>query len=106
MTIPTTKSQLDGLVLILNEIINLNQPAKHDMGAKVVFFHVQTAFNKMRIKSERLASSKAGYSISLTDQEAMCLCLFLQNVHIPAERYHYESIQVQSISDSIHAIHG
>lgn len=99
MKTETNRSQLDNLVLILTEMINTNPP--QDITEDVVFDHVLTAFNKMRLRSECNNPSR-GYKVSLTDQEARCLYLFVQNHFVPTERYAYGAIHLQSFLNLVH----
>lgn len=99
MKIKQTKSQLDGVALILAIMIDLNQP--ENVAERLVYGIVKKAFNKIRVKSEAIKTPHGGWGITLTDEEAMALYVFLQTAHIPAERYQYEAIQLGTISNLI-----
>ncbi len=104
MRIKLTKMQLDGVAVILNELVNHNKPV--NMAEKLVYHFVKSIYNKIRVKSESLTVPRSGWSISLTDQEAISLYLFLNQVYIPVERYNYEHIQLLSICSEIEKQHG
>lgn len=104
MRVKLTKMQLDGIALILAELVLHNKP--NDMAERLVYHHVKTAFNKIRQRSEMLSAGKTGWSITLTELEAISLYLFLHQVYIPAERYNYEHIQLISICGQIEKVYG
>jgi hypothetical protein len=99
MRTETNKDQLDNLVLILTEMVNTHPP--EDIAQDVVFDHVLTAYNKMRVRSEQIMP-RSGYKVSLTDQEARCLYLFAHNSFIPVDRYKYGALHLQSLLNLIH----
>lgn len=100
MKTETNKSQLDDLVLILAEMINMNPP--QDIAEDVVYDHVVEAFNKLRLRSEQI-TPRSGYKVSLTDQQARCVYLFVQTNFIPEDRYEYGAIQLQALINQIHS---
>ncbi len=104
MIIKTNRDQLEGVVLLMSELLVDNQPS--DIAELLVFSLVKDAYAKMRAKTETIMAPRSGYSINLTDLQAMALYIFLQNVSIPQSRYQYEAIQIQSISDKIHQQYG
>lgn len=99
MKTQTTKEQLDGLVLILTVMLNENSPK--DIAEDLVYEHVVTAYNKLRVRSEKNAP-RDRYKVSLTDQEARALFLFIQSVYVSDVLYPFETIQIQLLSDQIH----
>lgn len=103
MRTETTKDQLEGLVNLLAEMLNTNQP--EDIADDLVQHHVITAFNKLRIRSEQNIP-RAGYKVSLTDQEARALYIFIAKVYVPEERYPSEAITLLILTNQIHEKYG
>lgn len=104
MIIKTNKSQLDAVSLLLGVLVTENKPT--NIAEKLVYNIVKNAYNKIRSKSEMLGCPRSGYKISLTDNEALAIHVFLNNIHIPEKLYPYESIQINSMNNQIYEAHG
>lgn len=104
MTIKTTKPQLEGIELILKVLLADNQPA--NIAEQLVYNHVFKAYTKIRAKIESSYAPRSGYAVSLTDQEALALHVFYENVHIYHAAYQYEALQLQTVFNQINQQYG
>lgn len=98
MKIKTNYTQLSGVVLLLDELLKINKP--QDIAEKLVHGIVFKVFQKLRIKSE--TPGRSGYGITLSDQDALALFVFLNHVDLMTESYPFEAVLIQGISDEIH----
>lgn len=99
MLIKLERPQLEGIELLLGIMINENPPA--NVAERLVFDHVFSFYAKVRAKVETLIPKRAGWSVTLTDFEAMAFYVFYQNVFVDDARYVYEAIQLQQIFNLI-----
>lgn len=99
MRIKLQRSQLEGIELLLGVLITDNPPT--NVAERLVFDHVFALYGKIRAKVESLMPPRSGWSLSLTDFEAMAFYVFYQNVYVPTESYRYEALQLQKIFNEI-----
>ena len=98
MIIKSTHSQLTYITDLLAHLLDENKP--QDLADKLVYGIVFKAFQKIRNKAE--FPSRSGYRFTLTDQEALAMFVFLNQVDLKRDQYPYEANQLQLISDQIH----
>lgn len=103
MKITANKEKLTGLGLLFAYLVINYTP--DNMAEKLVYAHVYRIHLKIKAKLDVLNYPKGGYNINLTDDEAIALYLFMQNVSIPENHYRYEAIQMRLITDEIDKIH-
>lgn len=95
MTVKTTKNQLEAIVLLLSILIEENKPTT--IQEKFILTPVLNLFQKLRRKTEAVIYPKSGYSMNMTDMEAMGLHIFYKRVYVDREAYTYEAINLERI---------
>lgn len=104
MTIKTNQNQLEAVELILRILLNDNQPG--NIAEQLVYSHVFKAYTKIRAKTESRINTRSGWGISLTDQEALALHVFYENVLIDRVAYQYEALALQTVFNQINKEYG
>lgn len=104
MTVKTTKDQLEAIVLLLSILIEENKPTS--VLEKLILSLVMNLFQKLRKKTEAVIYPKSGYSIKMTDMEAMALHTFYKSIWIDAEAYTYEAINLERVVKQIDQQYG
>jgi len=104
MKLKTTRSQLEGLELIIRVMLQTNIP--NDPAEKLIYDIVYKAYCRIRTRVERIASTKHGWSFKLADQEALAMHVFISNATVPPIGYDYEKMQLQSMFTNIHDEYG
>lgn len=104
MTVKTTKNQLEGIVLLLSILIEENKPAS--ILEKLILSLVMNLFQKLRKKTEAVIYPKSGYSVKMTDLEAMALHTFYKSIWVDSDAYTYEAIKLERIIKEIDQQYG
>lgn len=104
MTVKTTRTQLEAVVLLLSILIEENKPT--NVLEKLILSLVMALFQKLRKKIESITYPKSGWSVNMTDLEAMALHAFYKSIWVDNEAYTYEAIQLERIIKQIDQKHG
>lgn len=103
MKMKMNRNQLEAVGLILRVMLENNPPM--NPAERLVYGFVYKLFARIRTRCERIDSTKNGWGLSLSEQEALALYVFIQNMVIP-EGYDYERIQINSIFNQIDKEYG
>lgn len=104
MTVRTTRDQLEGIVLLLSILIEENRP--RSISERLILSLVVSLFQKLRKKTEAVIYPKSGYSVNMTDVEAMALHVFYRSVFVNSEAYTYEAINLERVIKQIDQEYG
>lgn len=103
MRVKCSQGQMEGVVLLLGVLVNSQTPS--NIPEKLVYNIVFKVYQKYRLQAEnnnlKLRKTTNGYTLCLTDNEALALYAYLQHVTIPQAQYQYEAIQMLRISNEI-----
>lgn len=103
MKIKMTRNQLEAVGLILRVMMENNPPM--NPAERLVYGFVYKLFARIRTRIERIDSTKQGWGLNLSEQEALALYVFIQNMAIP-DGYDYERIQINLIFNHIDREYG
>lgn len=98
MRIKTNHSRLMSVVLLLGQLLLINKP--NDIAEKLVYSLVEKLYKRILVKT--ITATRAGYTFTLSDQEALALFIFINQVDLLRSAYPYEANELQAISDQIH----
>lgn len=104
MTVKTSRDQLEGIVLLLSILIEENKP--RTVLERMVTILVMNLFQKLRKKTEAVIYPKSGYSVNMTDLEAMALHTFYKSIYVDQEAYTYEAINLERVVKQIDQEYG
>lgn len=103
MRIKNSQDQMLGIVLLLGVLVNNQKPS--NIAEKLVYNIVFKVYQKYRLQAEnnalKLRKTANGYTLCLTDNEAMALYAYLHLVTIPEKQYQYEAIQMLRLCNEI-----
>ncbi len=102
MKIPCSQAQIEGIVLLLGVLVQSQTPS--NIPEKLVYSHVLKLYQKTRLKLENFGqktTAKNKTSFCLSDNEALALYVYLQQVAIPEHQYLYETIVLISVKNAI-----
>lgn len=90
---------MEAIVLLLGMLVNENKAT--NIAEKLVYNIVFKVYQKFRAQSELLKWKQKGFSLSLNENEAFALYVFLQNVSLPIAEYQYEALQLTRVLNEI-----
>ncbi|MBC7399820.1 MAG: hypothetical protein H7289_07720 [Mucilaginibacter sp.] len=90
---------MEGILLLLKLLLKLNKPK--DLAEKLVRNIVFKVYQRLRAQSEVVTLKPKGYSLSLNENEALALYVYLQNVGIANDLYKYEALQLTRVFNEI-----
>lgn len=103
MKIQCSQGQLEGIVLLLGVLVVSQTPS--NIPEQLVYNHVFKLYQKTRLKTEnygqKLTAKSKLCNLCLTENEALALYVYLQQVTIPQAQYQYEAIQILRVTNEI-----
>lgn len=94
MKMKTTRQQLEAVELALRLMLSENKPT--NPAEKLIYDIVYKLYCRVRMRVERITPTKSGWSLKLTEQEALALHVFVTNYPMPVG-YTYEELQIDTI---------